>query len=292
MHASAVGALEPVLYESFYCLGAAEPRREQQRGDPPPADRAFVTALSAANAGRGSWSHGWQCEGRSGDDLLVRGHGLRLVVKPAQARLDGGDARIGAPVQIRLPKERPYASPGYYTALGDADLLAEGGRRRIRLYFHVAPSGAPDLVARLTSSLNELGVAFRLKVVDAPARYSRCDSAVLGIAASDFEVVRPLLRTLPSSRVSLRVRTPAFTKVLGRGIGLAEQPASGESFGTERCRLLADAIITAHDRGSVRVHERMDVVAECFASRGLDIEAPYLEPLSQDRYAMSSTTLR
>jgi HopA1 effector protein family len=280
-----VAALQRVLYESFYCRGVPSPLPVTERQVAPRSDAAFVEQLSAANKGRGCWAAGWRIEARSGEGLLVRKEGLRMLVPPACARPAVGEPPDGDLVHIRLPKELASASPGYYTALGNTELRPESGDAMVRLYVHIVPSAAPKLTALVTSSLNDLGVAFRLKVVDAPEQYFRCDAAVLYTAAKDFGAVRPVLRHLCSG-VQLRERTPAFTKALRPGIGLAEQPASGDSFGTDRCLLLAEGIVEAHDRGAKRIHERLAVVAAHFASRGVVLDAPYLEPGSNDRYAM------
>jgi hypothetical protein len=282
-----IAALEHVLYESFYCPGAPKPLVPPELRAPPRSDPAIVERLSAANAGSGTWAEGWRVEARSGEDLVVSKDGLRLLAAPSQARAAVGGPLTGRPVQIRLPKELPFASPGYYTALGDTDPRAERGHPLLRLYLHVVPSAAPKLMAAVTSSLNELDVPFRFKVLAAPEQRSRCDAAVLYVGATDFEAVRSVLRdVLSRSDVRLRERTPALTKALGPGIGFAEQPASGESFGTDRCRLLAEGAVEAHDRGARRTHERLAVVAAHFAARGVDLEAPYLEPGSHDRYAL------
>jgi hypothetical protein len=282
-----IAALEQVLYESFYCPGVPTPLAMPQPGVAPRSDPAIVEQLSAANAGGGSWADGWRVEALIRDGLVVGKDGLRLLVAPSQARAPGGAPVTGGPVQIRLPKELAFASPGYYTAVGDIDLGAERGHTQLRLYFHVVPSAAPTLMGAVTSSLNELGVAFRFKVVNAPELYSRCDAAVLYVGANDFEAVRSLVRDLSSRPgVRLQERTPAFTKALGPGVGRAEQPASGESFGTDRCRLLAEGVATALDRGARRTTDRLAAVAAHFASRGVDLEAPYLEPGSHDRYAL------
>jgi len=282
-----VATLERLLYESFYCPGVPTPSPVQERRVAPRSDPPFAEELSTANVGRGCWETGWRIEARRGEDLLVGKDGLRVLVAPSHAKVPVGGPLTGSPVQIRLPKELPYASPGFYTALGDIDLRVESGRGLLRLYFHVVPSAAPKLMAAVTSALNERGIAFRLKIVDAPERFARCDAAVLYVGVADFEPIRPLIHELSSrSDVRLHERVPAFTKKLRPGIGLAEQPASGESFGTDRCRLLAESIVEAHDLGARRSHERLAVVVAHFGSRGIDLEAPYLEPGSDDRYVM------
>jgi hypothetical protein len=281
-----VAVLERVLYESFYCPGAPTPAPVQERRVAPRSDPAFVEELSATNAGGGCWSEGWRIEARRGDHVLVGKDGLRVLVASSDIRVAIGGLLTGSRVQIRLPKELPFASPGYYTALGDTELRAESGHA-LRLYFHVAPSAAQKVMAAVTSSLNEQGIAFRFKVVDAPERFARCDAAVLYVAKADFEHMRPLLRDLCGrSGVGLREPTPALTKALRPGLGLAEEPASGESFGMDRCRLLAEGMVEAHARGARRSHERLEVVAEHFASRGIDVDAPYLEPGAYHSYTL------
>ena len=282
-----VATLERVLYESFYCPGVPTPSPLQERRVAPRSDPPFAEELSTANVGRGCWEKGWRIEARRGEDLLVGKDGLHVLVAPSRAKVPAGGPLTGSPVQIRLPKELPYASPGFYTALGDTDLRVESARGLLRLYFHVVPSAAPNFMAAVTSALNERSIAFRLKIVDSPERFARCDAAVLYVGVADFEYIRPLIHGLSSrSDVRLHERAPAFTKKLRPGIGLAEQPASGESFGTDRCRLLAEGIIEAHDLGARRSDERLAVVVAHFGSRGIDLEAPYLEPGSDDRYVM------
>jgi len=277
--------LEQVLYESFYCHGVPirstpDAARAAARADP-----AFVARLSAANSGRGCWAGGWRVDGQSASDLLLVKDGLRLRAKRSQARIGDGEPSIGASAEIRLPKELAFASPGFYTAVGDTDLPDQGGYRMLRLYFHVTASAATGLVSAVTSSLNVIGAAFRLKVIDTPERFSRCDTAVLYVRAPDFERLRPVLRDV-SARGGLRARTPALTKPLAPGIGLAEDPATGESFGTNRCRLLAEGIVGAHYRGLRNPDERLAVVEAHFASRGVNIETPYLAPGSLNTYEL------
>jgi hypothetical protein len=83
----------------------------------------------------------------------------------------------------------------------------------------------------------------------------------------------------------LKASTPAFTKPLAPGLGLSEDPAGGlDSFGMTRCGLLADAALRAAELGAVTIPERLDVVAARFAEDGIDLDAPYLNSGSTDRY--------
>ena len=76
----------------------------------------------------------------------------------------------------------------------------------------------------------------------------------------------------------LRPRIPAFTLALAPGVGLAESPATGESFGEHRCGLLADGIVGADEHGVASGAARVEAVIESLAASGVKIDAPYLEP--------------
>jgi lantibiotic modifying enzyme len=81
---------------------------------------------------------------------------------------------------------------------------------------------------------------------------------------------------------------PAFTRLLAPGLGLAEDPGDGDSFGMHRCRLLADALVTAHEQGAHSVEARVDAVLDRFAREGINPDRPYLNPGSDDRYTFDA----
>jgi hypothetical protein len=192
----------------------------------------------------------------------------------------------GALVSLRFPKSLPDISPGFYMAAGDTDMRS---RETVRLYWHVTPEGAVALIHRATSTLNAAGVPFRLKAVDDPVRYTRCDAAVLYIPADRYDAAAPLLSGVYAHvQGYMRSRVPAFTRALAPGLGLAEDPGDGDSFGLHRCRLLADALVTAHEHGAHSVEDRAAAVFERFAAEGLDPDRPYLNPGSPDRYTFDA----
>jgi hypothetical protein len=82
----------------------------------------------------------------------------------------------------------------------------------------------------------------------------------------------------------LRDSVPLFTKKLRNGVGLAEEPNTGESFGMHRCRLTAEGIVEAWYRGDQTIQGRMQAVNARFAFNNLKLEKPYLNPGSQDLF--------
>ena len=73
-------------------------------------------------------------------------------------------------------------------------------------------------------------------------------------------------------------QTEGASRVRRSSVGLAESPATGESFGEHRCGLLADGIVDAHERGVAPGAARVEAVITSLAGNGVEIDAPYLEP--------------
>ncbi len=283
-------ALQGRLYEDFYCPGAARATDNPLEGQASFGRMDFVEALSRANQGEGGWDSGWTLTRVDGETFVVTRNGLSLKVEPAKvAPLNGGTLLEGATVSVRFPHELVGVSPGFYMAVGDQPLKESGGVLRIYLNMH-ATAAVP--VMRLTTSLlNQAKVGFKFKILNDDTRFNRCDSAVLYVNAADFGRADSILRDVHQEYGALLgASTPAFTKRLARGVGLAESPPPKgpleiESFGMNRCRLVAEGLIEASDRKLSAVDERLIIVNERFAREGLSLTTPYLNPGSADDYA-------
>jgi HopA1 effector protein family len=281
--------LQSQLYADFYCPGRARPQLGVPELGVTLAGSAFVHSLAQANAGKGSREPGWTVVGEDAGRLVVTRDGLSLWMAPEEVyALDGVPIAPGAPVGVLMPKELLRLSPGFYMALGDVALPLDGSLGVLRLYWNVRPEGARALVGALTSRLNERGVPFRAKVASDPAQYGRCDAGVLYAPCEDYERLRELLAsTYDELAPLLEPATPALTKRLLPGLGLAEDPVDRQvSFGMSRCRLLAEAIVEAFERGIAEPEQRLGVVGERFARAGIELSAPYLNPGSSDRYRL------
>jgi class II lanthipeptide synthase len=272
-------ALASRLYADFYCRGGPTPADDSPRhhghGGP------FAEALSAANRGGGSWESGWTALGVDDGRLVVTRSDVRLWASHEDVASPTGDPVVpGGPVLVRLPKELRRLVPGFYTALGDRGL--ESGAV-FRLYWNLGSAAAVPFVEEATTRLNAAGIPFRLKVVDAPERFTRCDAGVLYLARADADRAAPHVAALHALLASaLRPGTPVFTRRLAPGLAVADEPRDGDSFGAHRCRVLADGIIRAHERGERTLEGRSRVVAERFAEAGISMGAPHLEPGSVD----------
>jgi len=275
------------LYSDFYCKGAATPGGGQRTTSRRTPTSPFIEELSAANAGTGAREGGWSVVKVAGNVITVTRDGLQVWLTRDDAYAgEAENLSAGQPLAVRFPKELVKLSPGFYLALGNEGLPFEAGRDLVRFYWNLRAEDAPTLVKRTTQLLNEDRIPFRLKVLNDPSYYERCDAGVLYVQRSDYEKVVPAVRrVLTEIGGSLKNGTPVFTKVLAHGLGLAEEPAmSTDSFGMDRCRLLAEAVIRIHERSIVGAADRLAIVEAVFAEGGISFATPYLNRGSADGY--------
>ena len=239
----------------------------------------FLAALSSANTGTGFWEGGWDVVRHVDGNLVVRRDGLELWVRPDDCLLR--DATIpppGSATSLRMPKEFLGASPGYYVASGDQAFQVDGRSALLRLYWNLTVHGAVPFVRSATGALNG-NVPYRLKVLQDPRSFTRCDAGVLYVCQRDCLAAAPAIRHIHKDVARyLKPSTPALTKRLWPGVGFAEDPGADESFGQHRCGLLADGLIRAYEEGAASVDARFAVVAEHFAANGIRLDEPYLNP--------------
>jgi HopA1 effector protein family len=289
-----LGVLQGQLYADFYCRGGARPTPAMgammRRG----RGGAFVAELSRANCGVGHWDDGWEVKRVGERGLTAEKDGLVLSAEPDDVRARPAEAIVaGAEVSLRMPKELPNASPGYHLVLGNEPLDVPSEDGLIRLYWHLVPEGAIPFVAEVTRSLNSGQLPFQAKVLADPAAFIRCDAGVLYLRRSDYgAAVGALAEIHRRLHSALRPTTPALTKTLAPGLGFAEQPPMGESYGLARCTALGRALIRAYEQGKTRQSERLSFVVESLSEEGIDLEAPFLNPGSADVYDIQVAGVR
>ncbi|HEU5101388.1 MAG TPA: T3SS effector HopA1 family protein, partial [Roseiflexaceae bacterium] len=283
-------ALQSRLYSDFYCRGFAAPTANASGGSSL-GWLPFVDALSAANTGRGYWEDGWQIAALSGDDIVAFKAGLAVRAKSEACVIAPGDSVApGARLRLLYPKEFRRRLPGFYLVLSDRQLIDEDAQPLVRLYWNLTAEGAASFVQHATSLLNRADLPFRLKVLNDPAQYTRCDAGVIYLFKHDYAIARALLESIYQQvAASLKPTTPVFTKPLAPGLGLAEDPGHPDSFGLQRCRILADGLIRAYEQGKTSAGRRWQVVAEHFAEQQIDLHAPFLNPGSADIYDFQAT---
>jgi HopA1 effector protein family len=153
-----------------------------------------------------------------------------------------------------------------------------------RFYVNVKAEHAPEFADYVSGELNKKGIKFQLKVASEIEGYARADSGLVYTQGKDFEAVRDVIskyRDLHPEAIA--EGSPAFTKPMGKGISVAEEPLQeglpvayhgGHSFGTARANLIAEAINQAPANASpaqVKV-----LVRAKLQSAGFDPDRPWL----------------
>jgi hypothetical protein len=274
------------LYSDLYCRGYAAPARLEGVGIPAIGITPFVEELSMANCGSGCWEDGWELRGVAGNRVIAYGKGLELRAESENCSVPlDSFADISSLAKLRFPKEMLNLSPGYYMALGNKALTDGDTLSLLRLYWNLSAEGAVHFMRTATRELNKGQVAFKLKILNDPAGYVRRDAAVLYIRIRDYHTARQILQSVYWEVADyLKPGIPMFTKQLAAGVGLAEDPGQGQSFGLHRCQLLADGMIRANEHNKKSVNQRLRVVEDRFAEGGISLERPFLNPNSSDDY--------
>ncbi|WP_193200061.1 T3SS effector HopA1 family protein [Nostoc sp. MG11] len=304
--------LQSFLYSTYYNGSLRETMTSNADSDDLPlpqnlenntflgVDLAFYDRLHKSNSGVGYFDPGWTVIKQESDDkLVVNKNGLTLhIERKKHLQPEAPSAVVGELVAIKLPRNRVQS--GFYMAVGNAGHKSRSSSDRhagiVRIYFNLTPDGAVAVMADLTRRLNDISLPFSFKALYNPSIYGRHDSAVLYFEKSNYEVVRPILeavyiemrcirRALPTH---FQPQVPLFTKWLAPGLALAEEPdhkfAELESFGMNRCLIVANALLEAWQQGDNSAAGRMSRIFNHFSLLGLDLQRSYLNANSEDIY--------
>jgi hypothetical protein len=141
----------------------------------------------------------------------------------------------------------------------------------------------------LTKALNNVAIAFSFQVLYNPTAYQRYDAGVLHFDRQDYPTIRNILQDIyQKHQAYFQPEIPLFTKFLAPGLGLAEEPnqkfAPQESFGMNRCQIVANALLESWQKGKNALEERIELINQHFARNLIDVQHPYLNPASEDIY--------
>ncbi|KYC38057.1 hypothetical protein WA1_37520 [Scytonema hofmannii PCC 7110] len=261
-------------------------------------DLAFYDRLHESNSGKGYFDPGWTVLKQENDgNLVVNKNGLTLYIdRDRHLKSEAQSATVGDLVAIKLPRNRVQS--GFYMAVSNAgpnrhshsdssNIDRSGGI--VRIYFNLSPEGAVAVMGDLTRRLNEIALPFTFKALYNPSIYRRYDSAVLYFEKSRYEVVRPILEAVyTEQRSQFQPQVPLFTKWLAPGLALAEEPdqkfAEIESFGMNRCLIVANALLEAWQQEDDSTEGRMNRILNHFLLLGIDVQRSYLNANSEDIY--------
>ena len=247
----------------------------------------FYKRLHKSNCGEGYFEPGWLILRQESDGSLAVKRGSLTLHIDRQQHLQSSEqyANVGDLVAIRMP--RNLVQNGFYIAVSNVG--ADTYPQTVRIYFNLSPKGAVIVMESLTQQLNKTKIPFTFKVLYDPSDYCRYDSGVLYFERSNYQTVLQVLKNIyVENQFHFRKDIPLFTKLLAPGLGIAEEPnskfADSESFGTNRCQIIANALLEARQKGDESIEYRMTCIYKHFSLLGIDLQRPYLNANSQDIY--------
>lgn len=249
----------------------------------------FWDRLHQSNNGEGYYAPDWFVVREESDgSLAVTKNGLTLHLdRDRHLKLEEQSAVIGDLVAIKMP--RNLVQNGFYMAVGNAG-HNRGGSQIVRIYFNLSSEGAVAVMRNLTQQLNQIEIPFAFKALYNPDDYKRYDSAVLYLDRNYYQDVQPVLQTVyTDERSHFQAQIPLFTKFLAPGLAVAEEPnykfAAVESFGMNRCQIVANGLLESRQKGDKSTEYRMNAIFQQFSLLGLDWQRPYLNANAEDIYA-------
>jgi len=285
--AAMIQHLGRLLYLQCYCRRfTGEIDKREIQANP---DSDFAKQLSAANGSREYLNRGWRIiRTLPTGHFVAEKNGLtRLLftgefISHADIR---GPVEEGAPISIFRPRESTTMHPGFYYVFGEAVGDDQDEKDLLRFYWNIKAGGATELVSLMTRNLNRFQLPFRFKILNNPSAYIRRDAAILYLNRRFYHLAAELLSEIYQHLTDkLNPDTPLFSKKLAHGLGLAEEPTTGESFGQQRCRILAQALWSSYEKKIEDEESQLLEISDLLEENGIDSEFPYRNAGSNYNY--------
>ncbi|KRE42562.1 T3SS effector HopA1 family protein [Knoellia sp. Soil729] len=271
-------AAADLLYSQWYA-GCSPSPTASRLWDPPVA-----TSARAAHVGGSEWADG-ESEvvgtGVAGVIVVATPRGRRALCRGEYVTASG---RPGFPPRVgdRVRASRRLGAvvqDGWWRTWGPLwDLQAQPGPI-LRVYLHPAPGLVAPVVHAVTTALVQAD-SWMLKLAPTVDGLTRRDAVVAYLAGAGREDDRDAVARAVAGLTS--GTPPPLTEPLGEGIGWAEDPGTGASFGEVRCA----AIVAAYERwgrDGLSDPTWLHRVADEFRSRGIDPAAPHRSLAVADR---------
>lgn len=194
----------------------------------------------------------------------------RIDIGGVIVRCEQSDWRVSSNgVFVRTGNEDRFSQPGAYFALGGHAT----NDNVVRLYWNLAPEHVALLVDVLTRVLPDARVPFSLKVFPGQRR---CDSGVLYLSRDDWDVaINPVATAYEKVRPYMAREVPLLTAELAPGLGIADDPGRGESFGLTWMNAIASAVVAAHRADRFTSTQFPAYARELLDQQGLDTDEPH-----------------
>jgi hypothetical protein len=254
--------LTMMLYGSWYA------RLQGSKEVPENFPKDLVQVLRAADATGRKWESGWSADRVAPDGRVIARRGNEVGMAD---RCDyfapnavGVLPQLGDKLVLACRRDRVDGDGAWWRTGGKAWRFTRAMPGLVRLYWSVALAYLPELVHKLTLALADDERPWMLKCATDPAVHERADATVLYLAWDMLEELAPRIDHIAAAlRPNMFNVAPPLTLPIHLGVSVAVDPETDESFGEHRCRLIAEALLSAladdADSLLVSIKERMAI---------------------------------
>ncbi|MCU0421774.1 MAG: T3SS effector HopA1 family protein [Bacteroidia bacterium] len=269
-----------IFYKGFYMTGNVKGEWYDEYANPNADDRSeFMQQLSAANQTQERWDMLWtvvNIDNHGNVEVQKNGISKMLVHQEWQPMQSlNGPLKKGMQVSVLLKKERKDVQPVFYYVNSAEPFSLKGSL--CRFYFNVKPEHIAKFIKTLSKNFNESLIPFMFKCLNHPSLYIRADGAVLYIEKKYFGIAAKVLKELiKQHQQAFNAAVPLFSLKLQPGLGFAEDPGNGKSFGMNWSELLAEALIRFYETETSSDDKKEAIIHELIKKKGLSLEHSYL----------------
>lgn len=264
-------SLTRVLYSECYALKESYQSASQHKPDYSiEIDTNFMRLLSQNNHSKDRIEQGWQIKTNypGGYVEVVRQTESHIVPLSAVKESNGQN------VAVFFPKEDQHRQPTFYYVFGNQNLNTS--KNLLRVYWNITSEGAPVLIDSITKKLNRYNIPFLFKCLNHPQLYFRRDAAVLYIEDTLQHILDQLLPELYEDiKEYVEDDVPLFSYRYQKGMGMAENPSSQESFGMNRMATVAAVLANSASKNS-NTDLLLQEIATAFQQKGIHPETTFL----------------
>lgn len=264
------------IYSQFYCGITAENISEKL---PVKAARdVFMEQLSSVNTTQEKPDYNWTIYSidQTGNAFVKKGEELRWLQPNGYQFQDPNqkECKVNTKVNLIKTKEDKNLQPVFYHVFSEEVFPQEVEMARI--YWNIQPEGAAELIELLTKALNNYKIPFQFKCLNHPELFVRTDAAVLYLAKKHVPIVSIILQpVITEIQKHLKEEVPMFTLQIAKGVGYAEDPGKGMSFGMSRASVIAEAIVDGFFRKE-KINQRVTTVINHLKQKGMEINRLHL----------------
>ncbi len=268
---NALQSLAGILYSECYAL-----KESHQQGlvlkEEYNKDNSFLALLSAGNHTLNRLEPGWKVSNNYSNGYVEITRNGQIQIVPVTA-LEGISASSTFPAEqeftVFFPKEDRLRQPTFYYVFSNRHI--DTTQRMTRVYWNISSEGAAVLVEAVTKKLNHYNIPFLFKCLSHPSFYFRRDAAVLYVDDAMMPMLSFILPEIYEEvKQHLEEDVPLFTFKYKKGIGIAENPTTEESFGMNRMAAVAGALM------DTSIADQVQAIAAAFLEKGINPDTPYL----------------